>query len=280
MRDKAQKNVWVVMAGLAISMLFLARIEAAGVSLKATFVRGNLPGVAIPNKILNDNEGLYYQDQRGGSNIIFLNNVDGHFEFFVASRGGRYVNLYFDSKVVPPGTGLKDYCGTPYFLTPTPIVPIRTIQWEMRTKNECVLSAGPDADGYYDLTIKDNILNILTMGENQEAIAYLQPMDFYVADSKLTKRNDSRDWYMLDWEPNYVKVKVVEWDGSRAISWAITPITIKFKHMKGETSGQPVPDYYLYPEGTIPRWLFSNAIRACFHGIWNLPYELRITRLQ
>lgn len=49
--------------------------------------------------------------------------------------------------------------------------------------------------------------------------------------------------------------------------------------MKAETAGQPVPEYYLYPDGTIPRWLFSNAIRACFHRIYNLPFELRITRL-
>ena len=80
-------------------------------------------------------------------------------------------------------------------------------------------------------------------------------------------------------EPNYVKVKAGDWDGTKVNSWTITPVTEKFKHMKGETANLPVPEYYLYPEGTIPRWLFSNAIRACFHGIYNLPYELRISRL-
>jgi hypothetical protein len=46
-----------------------------------------------------------------------------------------------------------------------------------------------------------------------------------------------------------------------------------------ETANDPVPQYYLYDNGTIPRWLFSNARRSCFHGIYNLPYELVITRL-
>jgi hypothetical protein len=164
-------------------------------------------------------------------------------------------------------------------LTPVPIVPISTIKWEMRTTNECIMSTETDAEGYHELTIKENYLNLLTMGDGQEAYAYVFRMCFYVADSKLTKRNDSQDWYILEWEPNYVKVKAGDWDGTKVNSWTITPVTEKFKHMKGETANLPVPEYYLYPEGTIPRWLFSNAIRACFHGIYNLPYELRITRL-
>ncbi len=275
MSGKIKQSVWILLAVLSMSLAFVPWIEA--ITIKAWFVSGNLPGVTIPNKILNDHDGLFYQN--GGGNSIFLNNVDGHLVFSVASRSGRSINLYFDSEVVPPGTNLKDYCGTPYFLTPVPIVPISTIKWEIITKNECVMSPETDAEGYHELTIKENVLNLLTMGDGQEAYAYIFRMCFYVADSKLTKRNDSRDWYMLEWEPNYVKIKAGDWDGTKANSWTITPVTEKFKHMKGETANLPVPEYYLYPEGTIQRWLFSNATRACFHGIYNLPYELRITRL-
>ena len=269
------KVVWLGLAVFAIFLSGVAKISS-GDDVKALFVAGNLPDVAIPNKILNDSPGVFYQN--GGGNSIFISAADGHLVFSVAEKSGRRVNLCFDSQVVAPGTGLKDYCGAPYFLTPVPIIPIATIKWEFITKNECVMGDEVDADGYRELLIKDNVLNLLTMGDGQKAYAYVQRMDFYVADSKLTKRNDSRDWYMLDWEPNYVKIMASAWDGIKANTWTITPVTESFKHMKSETAGQPVPEYYLYPEGTIPRWLFSNAIRGCFHGIHNLPYELRISR--
>lgn len=269
------KVVWLGLAVFAIFLSGAARVSP-GDDVKALFVAGNLPGVAIPNKILNDGPGVFYRN--GGGNSIFISAADGHLVFSVAEKSGRRVNLYFDSQVVAPGTGLKDYCGAPYFLTPVPIVPIATIKWEFITKNECVMGDEVDADGYRELLIKDNVLNLLTMGDGQEAYTYVQRMDFYVADSKFTKRNDIRDCYMLDWEPNYVKIAASDWDGFKANSWAITPVTARFKHMKSETAGQPVPEYYMYPEGTIPRWLFSNAIRGCFHGIHNLPYELRISR--
>jgi len=276
MLEKFGKVVWLGLAVFAF-LFSVAASAAAADDVKALFVGGNLPGVAIPNKILNDSPGVFYQN--GGGNSVFISAADGHLVFSVAAKSGRCVNLYFDSQVVAPGTGLKDYCGAPYFLAPVPIVPVVTIKWEFITKNECLMGAEVDAEGYRELLIKDNVLNLLTMGDGQEAYAYVQRMDFYVADSKLTKRNDSRDRYMLDWEPNYVKIEASDWDGVKANSWTITPVTERFKHMKSETAGQPVPEYYLYPEGTIPRWLFSNAIRGCFHGIHNLPYELQISRL-
>lgn len=281
MTGKSAKGAWITIATSAILLGGFVWIEAGSapvrnVPVKALFLDGNLPGVFVPNKILNDSPGVFYQS--GGGNSIFLGGADGHLVFSVDAKSGRHVDLHFDSQVVPPGTGLKDYCGIPYFLTPVPIVPIPTTKWRIITSNECVMSSEVDADGYRDLLIKGNALNFLTMSEGQVAYAYVFQMDFYVADSKLTQRNDSRDMYILQWEPNYVKVIASGWDGAKVNSWTITPITEKFKHMKGETADWPVPEYYLYPEGTVPRWLFSNAIRSCFHGIHNLPYELRIIR--
>jgi hypothetical protein len=194
----------------------------------------------------------------------------------MSSRSARSVVLSFDSWIAWPGTNLDSGCGSPYFLPG----PVSTVKWQFGTKNECVLSDTADANGFYEMTIKDNILNLLTMQEGQVAYAYLQPMSFYVADSKTTKRNDSRDWYILDWEPNYVMIRASGWDGTQVTAWTITPVTTKFKHMKSETANDPEPEYYLYPNGTVPRWLFSNADRSCFHGIYNLPFELQLTRIQ
>jgi hypothetical protein len=265
---------------VAWSMLFLGVVQVTNggkpgsrdVLLKAMFVSGNLPDVVIPNKILNDNGGQFYQN--GSSNTVLLNGTSGSLVFDVVAKSGRSVVLLFDSVIAPPGTNLNGNCGTPYFLPG----PVSTTKWEMGTKNECIMSEEPDADGYYELTIKDNYLNLLAMKDGQVAYAYFQRMAFYVADSKTTTRNDSRDWYILDWEPNYVMVRAYDWDGTKVNSWSITPVTTKFKHMKAETAGDPVPQYYLYPDGTIPRWLISNATRSCFHGIYNLPWELVITR--
>jgi hypothetical protein len=191
-------------------------------------------------------------------------------------RSKRSVILWFDSQVAPPAPpeNLPDYCGVPYFLPG----PVSTINWEMHTKNECVLSDTPDAEGYYEMTIKGNNLNMLTMRDGQVAYAYVWRMWFYVADSKSTTRDDSRDLYFMEWEPDYVMVKASGWDGTKVTTWTITPVTAKFKHMKGETANDPVPQYYLYDYGTIPRWLLSSGRRGCFHGIYNLPFELIITR--
>jgi hypothetical protein len=246
--------------------------KVSNVPLKAMFVSGYLPDVDIPNKILNDN-GVYYQT--GGGNSVFLGGPSGNLIFSLVAKSGRSVTLLFDSQIAPPAPNLPDTCGVPYFLPGA----VSTIQWQFVTKNECVLSKTPDAEGYYEMTIQGNWLNLLTMQDGQVAYAYLQPMWFYVADSNSTKRNDSRDMYILDWEPNYVMVRASGWDGSKVTSWTITPVTAKFKHMKSETAGDPEPQYYLYDNGTIPRWLFSNARRGCFHGIHNLPYELVISRL-
>jgi hypothetical protein len=274
MAGKFSKVVGILALGLSLSLMSVAWAEAQ-VPLKAMFVSGNLPDVDIPNKILNDSGGYY---QTGNGNYVHLREGDGSlwFSVEVVSRSKRSVVLCFDSQIAPPAMNLGDNCGVPYFLPG----PVSTIKWRFGTKNECVLSESPDAEGYYEMTIKDNILNLLTMQEGQVAYAYLQPMDFYVADSKVTKRNDSRDMYILDWEPNYVMVRASGWDGTKVTTWTITPVTAKFKHMKGETAGDPEPQYYLYDNGTIPRWLFSNARRGCFHGIYNLPYELILTRLQ
>ncbi len=261
----------------ALLLTFVPVALAGDVPVKASFVTGYLPGISLPNKILGDNGGYY---QTGGGNYVFLRAGDGSlcFTVVVGSRSKRSVLILFDSQVAPPAPpeNLGDSCGVPYFLPG----PVSTIQWQFGTKNECVLSATPDADGYYEMTIKDNSLNLLTMQDGQVAYAYLQPMWFYVADSKSTKRNDSRDMYILDWEPNYVMVRASGWDGTKVTSWTITSVTTKFKHMKSETAGDPEPQYYLYDNGTIPRWLFSNARRGCFHGIYNLPYELIISRMQ
>jgi hypothetical protein len=280
MLRRSRRRTWVLLRGLSILMMFVGWIEAGGVKnvpVKAMFLSGNLPGIAIPNKILND-QGGYYQE--GGGNYVHLRGGDGSlcFNVVVGSRSGRSVLLLFDSQVAPPAPpeNLGDSCGVPYYVPGS----ISTINWQFGTKNECVLSETPDAEGYYEMTIKDTMLNLLTMQDGQVAYAYLQPMWFYVADSKATKRNDSRDWYILDWEPNYVVVRASGWDGMKVTTWTITPVTAKFKHMKGETANDPAPQYYLYDNGTIPRWLISNARRGCFHGIYNLPYELIITRLQ
>lgn len=279
MSRRSWKRMWVLLGGLSILMIFVGWIAAgakvSNVPVKAMFLSGNLPDVAIPNKILSDNGGYY---ESGSGNYVYLRGGDGSlcFTVVVGSRSKRSVVLLFDSQIAPPGTDLPDTCGVPYFLPG----PVSTIQWQFGTKNECVLSESSDAEGYYEMTIKDNILNLLTMQDGQVAYAYLQPMWFYVADSKATKRDDSRDMYILDWEPNYVMVRASGWNGSKVTSWTITPVTTKFKHMKSETAGDPEPQYYLYDNGTIPRWLFSNARRGCFHGIYNLPFELIIARLQ
>lgn len=272
MNGKA-KVAALVALGAAISIVCVGWAEAQ-IPLRAMFVPGYLPDVVIPNKILNDAGGYY---QSGNGNYIHLREGDGSlcFTVVVGSRSNRFVVLDFGSQIAPPGTNLGDKCGVPYFLPG----PVSTIKWEFGTKNECALMGPPDPDGYYEMIIKDNILNLLTMQEGQVTYAYLQPMDFYVADSKTTKRNDSRDQFFLDWEPNYVEVRVTGWDGTKAISWRITPVTAKFKHMKAETANDPVPQYYYYDNGTISRWLFSNARRSCFHGIYNLPYELILERL-
>jgi len=268
-----RRGVWILCLGAAVSIVCVGW-AGAQIPLKAMLIPGYLPGVEIPNKILNDGGGYY---QSGNGNYVHLREGDGSlcFTVVVGSRSKRSVVLDLGSQIAPPATNLGDKCGVPYFLPG----PVSTIKWEFGTKNECVLMGPPDSDGYYEMIIKDNILNLLAMQEGQVAYAYLQPMMFYVADSRTTKRNDSRDLYFLDWEPNYVEVRVTGWDGTRAISWTVTPVTMPFKHMKSETAGDPVPQYYFYPNGTIPRWLFSNAIRSCFHGIYNLPYELILERL-
>lgn len=272
MKRKLSKGIGLLAFGLVVSVLCVGQAEAQ-VGLKAMFVSGYLPDVAVPNKVLNDNGGYY---QTGSGNYVHLREGDGSLWFSVDSRSKRSVVLLFDSEIAPPGTNLGDKCGVPYFLPG----PVSTIKWRFGTKNECVLMGPLDDEGYYEMIIKDNILNLLTMQDGQVAYAYLQPMDFYVADSKATKRNDSRDMYILDWEPNYVMVRASGWDGTKVTTWTITPVTTPFKHLKAETAKDPVPQYYLYPDGTIPRWLFSNAMRQCFHGIYNLPFELVLTRLK
>jgi hypothetical protein len=274
MTVKFSKVVGILALGLAVALIPVLGAKVVNVPLKAMFAGGNLPGIDIPNKILNDNDGQFYQN--GSSNTVLLNGTSGSLVFNVVAKSGRSVVLLFDSVVAPPATNLGDNCGVPYFLPG----PVSTIKWEMGTKNECLMSEEPDADGYYEMTIKDNYLNLLAMQDGQVSYAYFQRMAFYVADSKATTRNDSRDWYILDWEPNYVMVRASGWDGTKVTTWTITPVTTKFKHMKGETAGDPEPQYYLYDNGTIPRWLFSNARLGCFHGIYNLPFELVISRLQ
>ncbi len=277
MSSRSKRRAWILAGGLVLAVVCAGWLGGArtspSVPVKAMFVSGYLPDSPlpnIPNKITNDN-GSWYQN--GNSNIIVLNGGAGSLTFSVDARSGRSVVLLFGSVVAPPGTG-GDVCGEPYFLAG----PVSTINWQFGTKNECVLMGPPDPEGFYEMIIKDNYLNLLTMTENQVAYAYLQPMRFYVADSKSTSRNDSRDMYIMEWEPNYVMVKASGWDGTKVTTWTITPVTSKFKHMKGETANDPVPQYYLYDYGTIPRWLFSNARRGCFHGIYNLPFELIITR--
>jgi len=262
------KGVGILALGLAMSLMFVHWIEAGvvkNVPVKAMFLSGNLPGIAIPNKILND-QGGYYQE--GGGNYVHLKGGDGAFymHVVVGSRSKRSVVLLFDSQIAPPGTDLPDTCGVPYFLPG----PVSTIDWQFGTKNECVLSETPDSEGYYEMTIKDTNLNLLKMRDGQVAYAYVWRMWF----------SESGYSYFLEWEPDYLMVKASGWDGTKVTTWTITPVTAKFKHMKGETANDPVPQYYLYDNGTIPRWLCSSARRGCFHGIYNLPFELIITRLQ
>jgi len=265
--------MWILALGLVLAVVCLgltggAAAPTKNIPVKAMFVSGYLPDSPlpnIPNKILND-QGGYYQE--GGGNYVHLKGGDGAFymHVVVGSRSKRSVVLCFDSQVAPPAPpgNLPDYCGVPYFLGGT----VSTIDWQFGTKNECVLSETPDSEGYYEMTIKDTNLNLLKMRDGQVAYAYVWRMWF----------SESGYSYFLEWEPDYLMVKASGWDGTKVTTWTITPVTAKFKHMKGETANDPVPQYYLYDNGTIPRWLCSSARRGCFHGIYNLPFELIITR--
>ena len=271
-----------MLSPVAASVLFLALASVTSgdmprptdILLKAMFVSGDTLNIGILNKIVNDVEGLYYLN--GSSNFIVLRDgsvsqgLGGGFlvvDIVAGSRSTRSVNIWLDSVVVPPGV-IPSGCTLPYFIYKVPTIPVPTSrlllkstwEWEDVDPGDAVL-----------LKQKSNLLNFLTMADGQEAFVELDRHQFQVPDSSVTKNfNDSRETYWIEF-PYYAKVKAYDWDGAKVNSWIVTPITAAFGVQKGDV-------YFDYPDGMVPCRVFSNSQQRCLHGIYNLPWELVITR--
>lgn len=268
---------------VAGSVLFLGVVSftngdmprSTDILLKAMFISGDTLGIGIPNKIVNDVENAYYLN--GSSNFIVLRNgpisqgIGGGFlvvDIVTGSRSPRFVNMWLDSVAAPPGV-IPSGCTFPYFIYQFPTCPVPTSRLLLKSTSEYEITS---LENPIMLKQKANLLNFLTMADGQEAYVELDRHQFQVADSSLTKNyNDSRETYWIDF-PYYAKVKAYDWDGAKVNSWIVTPISTAFRVDKGEGV------YMDYPDGMIPCRVFSNSQQRCLHGVYNLPWQLVITR--
>jgi hypothetical protein len=256
--------------------------------LKAKFISGYYidpakPETFIEYKIRNDIDGAFYMN--GTSNFIVLRNDPnggtyggGYFvlDIVTGTRSPRFVNMDLD--VYPGGWSYPcDTCCTrPYFIFPNRINPVPTSRLLMKsTFGYHIKSDDPNV-----LERDANLFNFVTMAPGQEAFVELDKHEFQVQDSSVTRNyNDSRDTYWIDF-PYYVKVKASSTEltsDGKVNGWTITPIAEAIKVLRGYDQ-QGNPNYDDNPDGTKLVRIFSNSQQKCLHGIFNLDYELYITR--
>ena len=240
---------------------------------KARFFSGDTVISGIPNKIVNDVEGVYYENV--GNNTISIGE-SWIVSIYTDRSSSRYVNLYFDDVVSGPGQNLPSGCAKPYFIYPQIIAPIGTTHLYMKGSGEFELIPDPDdPNGVPTLRPKENsTLNFDNMTEEQETITYAMWFYFHIPDLKSTKGTDeSRVLYSFA-DCLWVKVKAYDWDGVKVNRWIFKPVTEPFKHKAWDGSG----NWCYHPEGAIPYKLFSNSSLSCDHGMYRMPWELEIIR--
>jgi hypothetical protein len=260
--------------------------------LKATFIPGYFdqsgPPKWVEYKIRNDIDDAYYLN--GTANFIVLRNdpVDMRYGggFFVldivtATRSPRYVFMDLDDWTSEPSYPCPTCCTRPYFIFPKRINPIPTSRLLMKsTFGYHPTAEDPEDPGKPVFEQDANLWNFVTMTPGTEEIVALDKHEFQVQNSDVTKNyNDTKDTYWIDF-PYYVKVTAdpnnVTSNGL-ANEWIITPIAESFKIYKGLDSDKK-PIYADYTGGTIPARIFSNSQQRCLHGVFNLTYELHVTR--
>ena len=266
----------VLLARIAFS-LNADRPSNADIILKARFISGNTvigegqDQISIPNEIENDIPGLYYQNT--GNNVIVLHDGALYMTIQTDRRSSRYVNISFDCEVSPPGQNLPSGCVRPYFIYPVVIVPIETTKLRMVCGGEWEMIPDPNDPDWLVMQSKDTGLNFTTMTDEQEAYFYIPWFYFHPSDLKATRYDESRDMYRFA-DCLWAKVKAWDWDGVKANTWTLTPVTEPFKHKAWDN-----PNAWCYhPEGAIPYMLFSNSALVCNHGTYRMPWKLEITR--
>ena len=254
---------------------------------KARFISGATV-TGIPNKIVNDIEGLYYENV--GNNTISMG-PSFVVSIYTDRSSSRYVNLYFDDVVSGPGQNLPSGCAKPYFIYPQIIAPITTTHLYMKGDGEFEMIVDPEPDPnepnyreYRELRPKENsTLNFDNMTEGESTITYATWFYFYVPDLKSTKgTNENKVLYAFA-DCQWVKVTASDFYGERANRWIFEPISEPFKlrpaGWKPDDPGQKY-NWVYYHEGSIPHVLYSNASLSCDHGTYRMPWQLEIVRTQ
>ncbi len=291
MSAKRRVLSWVLLTGLVVSAGLVVALNASApsntvVKGKARFISGFLPdvrdpmGYPLPNKIVNDDPALYYENV--GNNIIEImdSSKQGkciYLTLVTDQMSSRFVNLYLDSVVSGPGQNLPTACAKPYFIYPQIIAPIGTAKLHMKVAGEWEKISDPsDPYGIDTLSPKAGELNFLTMTDGQEAYVYIGRFYFDAPDLKSTRKIDESRMDLWFADCQWAKIKASGWDGGMVNTWTLSPVVEPFKHKAWDGSGT----WCYHPEGAIPYMVYSNASLSCNHGIYRMPWELEITRLQ
>lgn len=251
------------------------------VKVKARFISGSLPGIDIPNNIVNDDPSAYYENV--GNNILEVmdSSKQGrclYLTIITDQFSSRSVDFYFNSVASDPGQNLPSYCAMPYFIYPQVTAPIGTVKFHMKVSGgewDMVPDPG-DPNKIPTFMPTDRQLNFLTMADGQEAFVYINRFYFDVPDLPATRKVDESrvDYWFADCL--WAKVKASDWDGTKVNTWTFSPVTEPFKHRAWDGS----ETWCYHPEGALPYMIYSNASLSCNHGRYRMPWQLEATRRQ
>jgi len=278
-------GVLVVLAGIILVLNANAQKGKGWPALnaKAKFISGNTTilgnpwttedDLVVPNKILNDVEGAYYENV--GNNTISIGYPHWIVSIHTDRESSRFVNLYFDDIVSPPGQNFPSYCAKPYFIYPS-ITPVTTTHLYMKGSGEFELIPDPLNPTTIPPTLQakeNSTLNFDNMTEGQETITSATWFYFHVPNLTSTKGTDeSRVMYSFA-DCRWVKVTAYDFDGVKANRWIFKPLTEWFKH------GTP-GNWDTHFQGTVPHMLYSTSSTGCDYGTYLMPWELEIVRIQ
>jgi len=228
------------------------------IPLKGTFMTGSIQNAGGPLP-----EGQYYfvHQGEGGTEVHcrILEPVEyGPLQIYVPVESGLRVYFYFSWPPVSSAVPDPLKCGWPPFLTgPSGVDAYSGTIFLFRTRNRFVEEVTDEGIR----TLKDSgvYLNLATMGENESAIA----------GAEIHFHDDADRWWWLG-KMNYpVLVRVTRYT-TRPEEWTITPITESFP-------GWDTPGAMELGSPNINKRVAGSW--WCAFGLWSMPFELKIARL-
>ena len=264
--------------------------------LKASFSEGPIDlspiGIYAQGKIRNDSPGTWYTHQgtKAGQTQIYIYQpstvgrlvLDIH-----EASGGHPVTLYFDTPLYPP-VPIVDLppnldCVPPFFIYPVIWPSIQIEQIKCGTTFGCQRIYHTDDGGWAEiipLTGPRDYFNFTKMriGETKIVCGTGNAIQFTPKDLTTTPVDESIDMFALFQEPHYFTVTATDFEPADGVmDWILRPYSERYK---AYTKINNVDTFVDFPLGGIPRRVTSSSYRACDHGTFIMPWELKLSRLK